>query len=349
MGNQIVPFTAEGGLPAYLANTEKTPDINKDVVRAAAFPSMSIKGKVFAISKDGLRKIVTKPDEPDEVAQSIGVVVLRANMKSSILFLKRFKEGESDGQRPDCYTMDGVSPSPNASSPQSKKCATCPHRVWGSRVGDGDQEGGEKKGRACSDTGRLAIAAPDKLGEPMLLRVPPASLKNWREAVKIVDQRKIPYNAVVMKISFDPEAASPTLKFKPIGLLNDADYPVAAEMYDNDIVRAIVGADDHGSDPVTPEPPVSAEELDAAIAAKATVDKAQTPAPAPAAQAPAPAPTAAPRKAQKATPATPAELDTALGEAKPSAAPAPAATPAASPAAGDLLSDLDALLGGTDD
>ena len=350
---QLVPFDSDAALPAYLSTPGALADINKDVVRAAQFPSMSIRGKVFTLNQDGVKKIITKPNDPDEVAQSIGVVIVRASMTNKTFYLKKFAEGESDGVRPDCYSHDGVAPSPNSPAPQSKKCAVCPHNQWGSRMGDGDKPGEERKGKACADNARLAIATPDKLDKSMLLRVPPASLKNLREAVKIANTRKIPYNAVVMKVSFDPEASSPTLKFKPVGLLPDADYAKATEQYDSDLVRAIVGLDEHMEEAPVAPPAVGADELDAAIAARDAAQKAaQTSAPpAPPAEAPAPAPAPAKPKATRAPAAAkpPAvnadDLDQAMGASTPPA-PAPAA-PASD--MGSMLSDIDALLGNTDD
>jgi hypothetical protein len=346
MGMNLVPFDSQSNLPAYLSDPAAMPDINKDVVRARAFPTMSIKGKVFTINKDGVRKLITKPDDPDEVAQSIGVVILRANMSNKNFYLKGYVEG--DTSPPDCHSHDGVAPSANAPSPQSKKCQICPHNQWGARIAD---DGTERKGRACSDNARLAIAAPDKLSEPMLLRVPPASLKHLREAVKIINQRKIPYNAVVMKISFVAEEASPMLKFKPVGLLPDADYGAAKELYDGELVRAIVGLDESGFEPAAEAPPpVTADELDAAIAARDATAKAQ-------ATPPAETPATTVRKSTKVKPATQEEVAQAVTPAPTAApvvaqAPAPTQAPQAqapSSAAGSLLSDLDALLGNTDD
>lgn len=346
----LVPFDSQGNLPAYLTNASALADINKDVVRAPTFPSMSIKGKVFTLNKGGVKKIVTKPGEDsDEVAQSIGVVVLRANMSAKTFYLKKFDNADSDGMRPDCYSYDGVAPSGNSPAPQSKKCAVCPHNQWGSRVSDS----GESKGKACSDNARIAIAAPDSLSDPMLMRVPPASLKNLREGVKLVANRKIPYNAVVMKVSFDPQQASPTLLFKPVGLLNDADYAKASEMYESEIVRAIVGVDETADEPVEVAAPVTTDELDAAIAAREVTEQAKQSSAPPAAEKPAKA-----KAAAKAKPVTSDELDETLGltpapaPAPVAAAPAPVAAPPAAPAASapsDLLSDLDALLGSSDD
>jgi len=342
----IVPFDSQNNLPAYLTREGGMVDVNNDIVTAAAFPTMSIKGKQFTISRDGVRKVLTKPDDPDEVAQNIGVVILRANMNSKVFYLKKYAEGDSDGARPDCYSYDGVAPSIHSPSPQAKKCALCPQNVWGSRVGDGDRpaDGTEKKGKACSDNARLAISAPDAM-DPMLLRVPPASLRNLRDAVKVINQRTLPngqklqYNAVVMKIGFDREASSPKLVFKPVGLLDDATYASATEVYDTEVVRSIVGVEDLGLEVSEhKERAVDTDELDAAIAAKSATTKAKESRKPAAEPEPDEAPPAKPAKAAKPKPAAEPEPDEA-----------PPAKPAKSGGGSSLLSDLDELLGNKDD
>ncbi len=341
MGTNIIPFDQSDKLPAYLQSDAALADINKEVITAAAFPALSIKGKTFTVVKDGVRKIITKPDDPDEVAQHIGVVFLRANMHAKTFYLKKFTEDGSDGQRPDCYSYDGVAPSPNAANPQAKKCQGCPRNVWGSRIGDD----GESKGRECSDNARVAISAPDKL-EPMLLRVPPASLKGMREMLKAVASRKIPYNAVVVKLGFDREAATPKLTFKPVGLLPDGVYEDVRELYDGELVRAIVGLDDQvwvgpAQQEETP-PAIDTDELDAALAAKAVTDKAkgkakpeQVDEPADADDAPAP------------PPKVEAKPEPAKASAKPKAKAKP--EPKDDESADDIMASLDDLLNTKDD
>lgn len=355
--SNIVKFSADSALPAYLSSGV-TSDVNKDVFTGPVFPTMSIKGKVFTIVKDGVKTILKKPGEDDEVAQNIGVSIIRINMNSKVFYAKKFTEGDSDGARPDCYSYDGVAPSVNSVNPQAKKCALCPNNQWGSRI----SESGAKS-KLCNDNARIAISAPDKL-EPMLVRVPPASLKNLREAVKAVNARKIPYNATVMKISFDPQAASPTLLFKPIGLLGEEAFRAVEAEYDSEIVRAITGVDDvaHEGEGETPVGGASMDELDAALAARnATQQAAAKPAQAAAPAAPAAKPSvdedelsdvlgmgsAAPAEPK----AEPAPTKTRAPRAAKPAAPAQdAAPPAASGGdVGGLLGDLDALLGGTDD
>lgn len=346
----LVPFESQTNLPAYLTQADAA-SINKEVVTASAFPVMSIKGMKFTVVDNGVRTVLTKPEDPDEVAQSLGVVVLRANMHAKTFYAKKYAEGDSDGARPDCYSYDGVAPSANAQHPQSKKCAVCPHNQWGARV----SESGEAKGKACQDNARLAITAPDTM-QPMLLRVPPASLKGLKEALKVVASRKIPYNAVVMKVGFDREAPSPKLTFKPVGLMPDAGYAQVTALYEDDTVRAIVGLDDLAAEPVEhKQPAVEADELDAALAARDAIKTAAKPA-----ATPAPAATleddlddilAAPKadKPKKAAPkpkAVEVDDDGVIEVAAPAPAPAPAPKKSA---ASDLLDDLDTLLGTKDD
>lgn len=355
MSGQLIKFDSGSGLPAYLANAAgAAAAINKDVATAAAFPTMSIRGKRFTIARDGIKKVLTKPGEDDEVAQNVGLIVLRANMNAKVFYLKKFQEGgDSENMRPDCYSMDGVAPSANAQNKQAAKCAICPQNVWGSRVGDND-DGTERKGRACADNARLAISAPDKM-DPMLLRVPPASLKGLREAVKLINQRKIPYNSVVLKVGFDIEASSPKLTFKPIALLDEDAYTSASGLYDSEIVRAIVGVEDAGFEhDDTAKPSIDDAELAAAIAGHEAVAAAQTKAAAIAAKPAvkpaeaAPAPALKPAK-PKPAPVTDDDIDELLAPkaAKP-AAPLAAAPPAKS-SAGNLMDDLDSLLGNKDD
>ena len=322
----IVPLTG-GNLPAYLKNRTTRADINKDVAVGAQYPTLSIKGKVFTLVKDNERKVLTRPDDPDEVLQNINLAVLRANTKARIFYAKAYTEGESDGARPTCYSNDSVAPAANSVERQANKCALCPHAVWGT--------GNNGEGTACTVNTRLAVADPDKLDQPILLRVPAGSRKNFAETVKAADSRGIPYNALVLKVGFDKEAPSPKLTFKIVGLLDDQSYgKVNEEMYDSDIVKEIVGLNSVPT-PLPASDPVGVEELDAAIAAKAVVTRAAAPAP----------------RAAKVKPAVAEDDIDAPKAAAPAPAPAPRAEPPAAPAMpmDDLLQGLDALLGQPDD
>lgn len=236
----IIPFDGSKNLPAYLKSFNVA-DINSDLTAHAGggFPVISIKGKVFAVVRDGERVVLPNPKDPESPATAIDVVMLKANKGTSkVFYLKGYDPKDSEGAKPDCYSSDGVAPAADAQTPQAKKCATCPHNQWGSRI----TEKGASKGKACNDTVRMAVAAAGQINDPMLLRVPPASIKALGEYGQMLAKRGVGYNMVVTKISFDQEAESPKLTFKPVGFLDDAAFAEVQEMISADVVQNILGA-----------------------------------------------------------------------------------------------------------
>lgn len=234
--SNIIPF--EGGqLPAYLKAVDVAA-LNADLTAHAGsggFPVISIKGKVFSIVRDGERKILPNPKDPDSAATNIDVVMLKANKGTSkVFYLKGYTEGEN--AKPDCYSNTGDKPDASIEKPQSKSCQTCPHNQWGSKVGD---NGG--KGKACQDSVRLAIASPDLLNDPFLLRVPAASIRALGEYGDMLKKRGVGYTMVLTKIGFDLEAPTPKLTFKPVGLLDDKAYAQVQEVVKSDVVKNILG------------------------------------------------------------------------------------------------------------
>jgi len=271
--SNIIPFAQGAQLPAYLANRAALAQINSDITTASGFPVLSIKGKVFTLNKDGQKKILTRPDDPDEVLQNINLTVVRANKNARVFYAKAYSEDDAEGAKPACYSGDGVAPAADAREPQAKKCQLCPHAVWGSKAGD------TGKGTACAVNTRLAVVDPDNVGEPWLLRVPAGSRANFADACKVADSRGLPYNAVVFKVGFDKEAPSPKLTFKPIGLVSDDAYDKIGKQYDSDDVKEIVGLlTRQSAAPALEAPAVEADELDAALAVKKVVAKAKEPA-----------------------------------------------------------------------
>lgn len=329
--SSIIPFAAGAVLPAYLQNRKALAEINRDITSGIGFPVLSIKGKVFTLVKGNEKKILTRPDDPDEVLQNITLAVVRANKNSRVFYAKAYVEGDSDGAKPTCYSGDSQTPAADAAEPQAKKCQICPHAVWGT--------GPNGVGTACSVNTRLAVVDPENVGEPWLLRVPAGSRANFADACKIADSRGLPYNAVVLKVGFDKEAPSPKLTFKPIGLAGDDAYAKITELYDSDNVKDIVGlAVRPALEAPVDAPEVDASELDAAIATKAAVTKAA-----------APAPKATPKPAVKAKVEVEVEPEAAPAPAPVKAKAEPKAPVAAKTEVDDLLGDLDSLLSSTDD
>jgi len=284
MSTNIVPFDS-GKVPASIFAIFGDPSTN-DIVGnrggGGGFPVVSIKGKVFHITRGGEKTLITKPGE-DDPAASIEVVLVRANPSNSkVYYANGYQEG-SDA-KPACYSNSGVKPEADAQEPQAKTCATCQHNVWGSRI----TESG-KKGKACTDSCRIAVATVDTPNDPMLIRVPAASLKALTEYGKIVAARGVKPEACITRIGFDYSVAHPALTFKPVGLIGDADtLQEIKDVRDGDLVAQIVGI------AATPAADVPVE--DNAEAAAPAPTKAVT-APKPAAPKPAVPTTAAVEKA----------------------------------------------------
>ena len=233
----IVPFES-GKIPAYLQQFRAGTNADLTSLTGGGFPVISIRGKTFAVVKDGERKILPNPRDPDSPATNIDVVLLAANKGYSKVFYSKGYDKDSEGAKPDCYSNNGVEPAADAQNPQAKKCATCPHNQWGSRIGDR----GENKGKSCSDSKRLAVSAGGQINEPMLLRVPPTSLRVLSDYAAWLDKRGVESHMVLTKIGFDPEAPTPKLTFKAVGLLDeDAMHEVTA-IREADVIQDIIGA-----------------------------------------------------------------------------------------------------------
>lgn len=278
----IIPFDSGSNLPSFLKKVDIAA-LNSDLTAHAGggFPVISIKGKVFAVVRDGDRELQMNPKDPDSAATSLNVVLLKANKGTSkVFYLKGYDKDTSEGQKPDCYSSDGIEPAADAQNKQAKKCATCAHNQWGSRI----SERGATKGKACSDTVRMAVAPAGQINDAMLLRVPPASIKALGEYGQMLAKRGVGYNMVVTKVGFDLQAESPKLTFSPVGLLDDEGFAEVQEIAKSDVVATILGAN-----------PVAVEFVAEAIETP--------PAAAPKAAAPEPKPEVKAKPAAKAKPA----------------------------------------------
>jgi hypothetical protein len=177
---------------------------------------------------------------------------------------------------------------------------------------------------------RLAVIDPANmnLDEPYLLNVPAASRAGFAQLVEQIDTRGADYNAAVIRVSFDKEAAAPKLVFKPTGWLSQDVHEKVAAAFDTDLVKEMVG--------IAASAPVVDHDEDTGVAQAAQAARTAV-------------------AAAKAKPAPVVDLDdiedvVAKAE-KPVEVkkPKPAKKEAAAASTEDLLADMDALLGNKDD
>ena len=279
--SNLIPFDS-AKLPASIAKAFSISFDDFSTGQKGGFPVISIKGKVFHIKRGDEKTLVTKPDGDGEPAASLEVIVLKTHPGvAKTYYSKGFSEGSVE--KPDCYSNDGTAPAADAQSPQAKKCAACPHNRWGSKITEDS-----KKGKSCADVKRLAVAPAGQINDPMLLRVPAASLKTWDQYVDLLKKRGVPPPAVVTKVGFDYTVAHPALTFKPVGFIDEAMAVEVKEVLDTDVVQNIIGGAptaaevDNGDDapktaakpaPVEEETPAPAPKKSAKLAA--VVDEAE--------------------------------------------------------------------------
>lgn len=276
--SNIIPFDDNSGrLPAYLKKVNVA-ELNADLTSHAGggFPIISIKGKVFTEVRNGERKIIPNPKDPDSPATYIEVVLVKVNKNvSKVWYATGYTEG-GEVKKPDCYSPDGVAPAMDSEKPQAKTCATCKNNQWGSKITDAG-----KKAKACQDSVRMAIAKPDMLNDPYLLRVPPATIRELGEYGQMLAKRGVGYNMVVTRISFDQAEATPKLLFKPTGILDDVAYGKVQEMIESDVVKNILASntfaeDLNGTEKAAAPAPEAEPRKEAAKAAEVVITKAKS-------------------------------------------------------------------------
>ena len=270
------------------------------------FPRISIKGARFRIVEDGTETVINQTN--------LDVVVVGANPRLSKTWYAKEWNKDAEPSAPDCYSLDGVGPHPESTSPQSDLCASCKWNAWGSKVAPNGQQL-----KACSDKKRLAVvAADDATGPVYLLEVTPAALKGLNAYQKELSVRGIAPEIVRTRISFDTDASFPKLIFSFGGFLDEAAMEAIDNLSGSDQVAEITGEKVQTvAQPAPVEAPRRAP-LKAVAAPAPVVEEEEAPAPAPAAPkrgfgaakaAPAastPAPAAAPKPAAKAAAVAPA-------------------------------------------
>ena len=214
--SNLIP--ANISVPAHLANYVGKPSALAQALSGGlatggeSYPRIGIKGGRFRIHEGDTETVLD--------STTIDVVIVGSNPRLSKTWYAKAWDKDSEPTAPDCFSLDGVSPDPQSTSPQSDLCASCPQNAWGSKVTPTGQQI-----KACADKKRVAVvSADDGTGPVYLLEVTPAALKGFNAYVKELSMRGIPPEIVKTKITFDTDASFPKLKFGLAGFL-DGDFP----------------------------------------------------------------------------------------------------------------------------
>lgn len=260
-----------GGFTAALAS----------MLGGTGFPTLSTKNNRFIEVRKTERRVITVPGDDDTPVASVQVVIINANTRlSKTYYAQGYEEGSTE--KPSCASVNGIAPDARVESPVAKSCATCSKNVWGT--------GPNGKGKACSDTLRMAVAPAANLNDPMLFRVTPGNLKALGEYMQKLQSSKKGAEAVITKIKFGEGQGK--LLFEPTGLLDDDQLADVRGMMHSDIVQRIIGVsemphEDEATDEAVPfespkvEKPAApkVEKPAAPKPEKAATPKAEKPAP----------------------------------------------------------------------
>jgi len=318
MSNAIIP--ADIRVPAHVAQRVGTPSalsqsLTGGISGGAAFPRISIKGARFRIVEGDTETVLD--------STTLDVVIVGANPRLSKTWYAKAWSKDAEPTAPDCFSLDGVRPDPEATDPQSDLCANCPQNAWGSKVTPTGQEI-----KACADQKRLAIVAADDPDGPVyLLQVTPAALKGLNQYQKELSVRGIPAEIVKTRISFDTDASFPKLMFGFGGFLQPEEQEIVDKLFGTPEVKEITGE-------VLRQPVEVAKAAAPKVVSKPAPKPVEEPEPA----APAPAQESAPKRG--------------FGASKPAAkkaAPKAKVVEKDDEAASSLADEIAALVGETDD
>lgn len=216
---------------------------------------LKYRGKVWTLSYKGQSyNLVYGPaagPAKGSPRSDVDLVVVRAPVTKSKVFYPKWEEGSHD--RPVCWSNDAITPDISIPNPQHSNCALCKWNVFGSRTTDSG-----KPAKACSDYKRLAVyldpaLVQDALGmtidEPVLLRVPAASLNDFGSFAKKMSQGGLPLPAFIAKIKFDPTVSYPKFVFDHVRNLDDKEALVSISLRNDPLSLRIVGGDPAGGTP----------------------------------------------------------------------------------------------------
>lgn len=210
-----------------------------------SYPIIAYKGKIWALRHRGERKIVTRPDDGSPSGH-LDVIILQQGKGKAKSFYKAYDPSTSEGERPICASIDGIVPDADVQLKQAESCALCPRNVWKT-----DPDSG-RKGRECSDYKRLAVLVMptqsaavfgQPLMEPMFLRVPPDSLQSLARMGETMTAQGYHYSTYLTRITFDPLKAHPSMVFRPVQPLSDAEAEVVIELQNSPQAGRITGGD----------------------------------------------------------------------------------------------------------
>jgi hypothetical protein len=258
-GTELVTIEAPGYLAAYAAqHGSKLAAINEAAMgglSAGMPPTIGLNGTRFVVKEGGEDKTLNQ-------LELQGVILKAKPGIDKQWYAVKFVPGQ-EPTSPDCYSLNGITPEPDSTSPQCANCAGCAHNQFGSAT---DNAGNAMKGKACADNKIVAMWANSGIYR---FKIPAASLKNFVAYVKQLGSHNLFLPAVITTIGFDPTATYPLLTFKAAGALTEAQFATIVAKIDSpevDEALMVKAPQQQIAAPVqTPAPAVTSVNIDAGL------------------------------------------------------------------------------------
>ena len=208
---------------------------------AVSFPILGIKGGKWHYRFKGEDTIIS--DARGFAVPAINVVILKAQKELSRTLYPPGSYVEGANNRPICWSSDGVRPDDLVEEPVNPVCATCPKAAWGSGATPA-----APKAQACQQRRRVVVVPySDDLsnvdgGGPVLLSVPPSSLRNLDSYSGLLKDARLHYFGCITQLSFDqdPNLAFPRIEFSWVQKLTDDEAAQVLNMRNTDTVSRIL-------------------------------------------------------------------------------------------------------------
>lgn len=246
---------------------------------------ISIKGSVFRMMVAG-KEVAKNEDRAMNV-----IIVGAAQYNSRHYYEGTFTEGQA-GKLPDCFSDDGIKPSPRSTSKQCDTCKDCPQNIAGSAAGSATA-------RACKFSRRLAVILEnDQQGDVFQLTLPAQSIFGKAENgkmpleayVRLLGSNNVSVTSVVTEMRFDTDSATPKLTFKAVRYLEADEFANSQAKGKTPEAKVAIGSTVGELDKSLPAPKAEAKPAPAPKAEKVEAEAVEEPVKRPAKKADAEAP-----------------------------------------------------------
>lgn len=235
MSNEVSIFTQSNAVSTSAGRREMS-----ELAKSMAAAGGSVSRRIQTNTNGTFKRLVNGEQIGDAVRGDINVIIVHALPKVSRVFYAGAYDPNAKPTLPDCWSNNGDTPEAAAGNKQAPNCASCAKNVVGS--------GQNGKGRACRYQRRIAVLLEgDPSGEVYQFNVPAKSLFGkgtgnvhpFESYIRFLLANHESPDTVVTNISYDLNADSMELLFKPVRGLNEAEYDLVTRVQQDPSVKRI--------------------------------------------------------------------------------------------------------------